>query len=46
MRLRGDDERVSALAPVVESEETNGDADPVEPVEPAEPVEPVEPAEA
>ena len=25
MRLRGDDETVSALAPVVESEETNGD---------------------
>src|SRR6476646_3299208 len=36
MRLRGDDERVSALAPVVESDETNGDAEPVEPVEPAE----------
>jgi DNA gyrase subunit A len=30
MRLRGDDERVSALAPVVESDETNGDAEPVE----------------
>jgi DNA gyrase subunit A len=28
MRLRGDDERVSALAPVVESDETNGDAEP------------------
>src|SRR5438445_6963910 len=27
MRLRGDEERVSALAPVVESEETNGDAE-------------------
>src|SRR3954463_2060931 len=27
MRLRGDDETVSALAPVVESEETNGDAE-------------------
>jgi DNA gyrase/topoisomerase IV subunit A len=26
MRLRGDDETVSALAPVVESEETNGEA--------------------
>ena len=30
MRLRGDDERVSALAPVVESDETNGDAEPAE----------------
>jgi DNA gyrase subunit A len=29
MRLRGDDERVSALAPVVESDETNGDVEPV-----------------
>jgi hypothetical protein len=28
MRLRGDDETVSALAPVVESEETNGDSEP------------------
>jgi DNA gyrase subunit A len=28
MRLRGDDERVSALAPVVESDEPNGDAEP------------------
>ena len=28
MRLRGDDERVSALAPVVESDETNGDEEP------------------
>jgi DNA gyrase subunit A len=28
MRLRGDDETVSALAPVVEPEETNGDAEP------------------
>jgi hypothetical protein len=27
MRLRGDEERVSALAPVVESDETNGDAE-------------------
>src|SRR5579884_3942158 len=27
MRLRGDEERVSALAPVVESDETNGDSD-------------------
>ena len=27
MRLRGDDETVSALAPVVESEETNGDVE-------------------
>jgi DNA gyrase/topoisomerase IV subunit A len=27
MRLRGDDERVSALAPVVESDETNGDTE-------------------
>jgi DNA gyrase subunit A len=27
MRLRGDDETVSALAPVVESEETAGDAE-------------------
>jgi hypothetical protein len=27
MRLRGDDETVSALAPVVESEETDGDAE-------------------
>jgi DNA gyrase subunit A len=30
MRLRGDDERVSALAPVVESDEPNGDAEPAE----------------
>src|SRR6185437_9636266 len=30
MRLRGGDERVSALAPVVESDETNGDAEPAE----------------
>jgi hypothetical protein len=30
MRLRGDDETVSALAPVVESEETNGDAEPTD----------------
>ncbi|HEU5215544.1 MAG TPA: DNA gyrase subunit A, partial [Gaiellaceae bacterium] len=30
MRLRGDEERVSALAPVVESDETNGDEEPVE----------------
>jgi DNA gyrase subunit A len=29
MRLRGDDERVSALAPVVESDEPNGDAEPI-----------------
>jgi DNA gyrase subunit A len=28
MRLRGDDERVSALAPVVESDDTNGDDEP------------------
>src|SRR3954469_4433314 len=28
MRLRGDDETVSALAPVVETEDTNGDAEP------------------
>jgi DNA gyrase subunit A len=34
MRLRGDDETVSALAPVVESEETDGDAE-VADVEPA-----------
>ena len=35
MRLRGDDERVSALAPVVESDEPNGDAEPIadEPVD-------------
>jgi hypothetical protein len=33
MRLRGDDETVSALAPVVESDETNGDAAPGEPAE-------------
>jgi DNA gyrase/topoisomerase IV subunit A len=39
MRLRGDDERVSALAPVVESEETNGDDGPAEPIEPVEPAE-------
>jgi DNA gyrase subunit A len=37
MRLRGDDERVSALAPVVESDETNGDAVPVEAEVQAEP---------
>src|SRR5215468_10573549 len=30
MRLRGDDETVSALAPVVETDETNGDIEPVE----------------
>ncbi len=30
MRLRGDDERVSALAPVVESDETNGENDAAE----------------
>src|SRR5690348_3369043 len=30
MRLRGDEERVSALAPVVESDETNGDAELIE----------------
>jgi DNA gyrase subunit A len=36
MRLRGDDERVSALAPVVESEETNGDGEPAEREESAE----------
>src|SRR5438046_808769 len=30
MRLRGDDERVSALAPVVESDETNGDVEPAD----------------
>src|SRR5579884_1926864 len=30
MRLRGDDETVSALAPVVETEETNGDPEPEE----------------
>src|SRR5579859_3874406 len=29
MRLRGEDEQVSALAPVVESDETNGDGEPV-----------------
>jgi DNA gyrase subunit A len=29
MRLRGDDERVSALAPVVESDEPNGDTEPI-----------------
>ena len=29
MRLRGDDETVSALAPVVESDETDGDDEPV-----------------
>jgi DNA gyrase subunit A len=34
MRLRGGDERVSALAPVVESDEPSGDEEPV--VEPAE----------
>jgi hypothetical protein len=34
MRLRGDDETVSALAPVVETEETNGDDD-AEDAEPA-----------
>jgi DNA gyrase/topoisomerase IV subunit A len=28
MRLRGDEERVSALAPVVESDEPNGDDEP------------------
>ncbi|HEY5693874.1 MAG TPA: DNA gyrase C-terminal beta-propeller domain-containing protein, partial [Gaiellaceae bacterium] len=33
MRLRGDEETVSALAPVVESDETNGDAEPAEPAE-------------
>jgi DNA gyrase subunit A len=37
MRLRGDDERVSALAPVVESDETNGDAEPAEAEVHAEP---------
>jgi DNA gyrase subunit A len=31
MRMRGDDERVSALAPVVESEETNGEPEADEP---------------
>jgi DNA gyrase subunit A len=30
MRLRGDDERVSALAPVVESDETNGGDEPAQ----------------
>ena len=30
MRLRGDDETVSALAPVVEADETNGEAEPDE----------------
>jgi hypothetical protein len=34
--MRGDDERVSALAPVVESEETNGDGEPGELGEPGE----------
>jgi DNA gyrase subunit A len=37
MRLRGDEERVSALAPVVESDEPNGDDAPVDTV-PAETV--------
>jgi DNA gyrase subunit A len=32
MRLRGDDERVSALAPVMESEETPGDEEPADDV--------------
>jgi DNA gyrase subunit A len=38
MRLRGDDETVSALAPVVESDETNGESEAggAEPAEPAE----------
>src|SRR3954452_367185 len=35
MRLRGDEETVSALAPVVESEETNGDVDAVDTEPPA-----------
>jgi DNA gyrase subunit A len=35
MRLRGDDETVSALAPVVESDETNGEAEAAE-AEPAD----------
>jgi hypothetical protein len=34
MRLRGDDETVSALAPVVESDETNGDVEPAASAEP------------
>jgi DNA gyrase subunit A len=42
MRHRGDDERVSALAPVVEADEPNGDGEPAAPVEPVEPVEPAE----
>jgi DNA gyrase subunit A len=33
MRLRGDEETVSALAPVVESEEPNGEVGDPEPVE-------------
>jgi DNA gyrase subunit A len=28
VRMRGDDERVSALAPVVESDDTNGEGEP------------------
>src|SRR3954447_12463811 len=36
MRLRGDDETVSALAPVVESEETNGDVEPGDAEPPAD----------
>ena len=35
MRLRGDDETVSALAPVVESDETNGDDEPRTRAEPS-----------
>ena len=43
MRLRGDDERVSALAPVVESEdEPNGDGEPDELGDPGELTEPTE----
>jgi DNA gyrase subunit A len=48
MRLRGEDETVSALAPVVEPEETNGDgeADQTPPADPkGEDFEPLEPAE-
>src|SRR6266576_3988323 len=36
MRLRGGDERVSALAPVVESDETNGDVEPGDAEPPAD----------
>jgi hypothetical protein len=47
MRLRGDDETVSALAPVVETEETNGDAEAAAEPPPEDAVEPlVEPPTA